>query len=125
MARREARAGAALKQVSKFLAQILRHKPEAGSLKLDSEGWAQVEDVLVAVRGRFGAFDRDELEELVRTNDKKRYAFDETGGRIRASQGHSIGVEPCLAPGLAAALALSRHHPSLPRFDPRRRFDQG
>ena len=97
MAGREARV-AALKQVSKFLALILRHKPEAGGLELNSEGWAQVEDVLVAVRGRFGAFGRGELEELVRTNDKKRYAFDETGSRIRASQGHSINVDLGLAP---------------------------
>ena len=98
MAGREARAGASLKLVSKFLALILRHKPEAGGLNLDPEGWAQVEDVLAAVRGRFGAFGRDELEELVRTNDRKRYAFDETGGRIRANQGHSIGVDLGLAP---------------------------
>lgn len=96
MAGREA--GAALKQVSKFLALILRHKPEAVGLTLDPEGWAQVDDVIAAVRLRFGAFGRDELEELVRTNDKKRYAFDESGSRIRASQGHSIGVDLGLAP---------------------------
>ena len=35
-----------MKQVSKFLALVLRHKPEAAGLTLDPEGWAPVEDVL-------------------------------------------------------------------------------
>ena len=87
-----------MKQVSKFLALILRHKPEAGKLRLDGEGWADVDAVLAAVQSRFGEFDRDALEELVRTNDKQRYRFDETGTRIRANQGHSLPVELGLEP---------------------------
>ena len=103
MARGKNEAGAALKQVSKFLALILRHKPEAGGIMLDDQGWAPVDDVIAAVRSRFGDFDREDLEELVRTNDKKRYAFDATGSRIRASQGHSVaavdlGLEPIEPP---------------------------
>ena len=93
MACREDGRGAPLKQVSKYLALILRHKPEAGGLTLDAEGWAPVDGVLAAVRSRFGAFGRDDLEELVRTNDKRRYAFDGSGARIRASQGHSLEVD--------------------------------
>ena len=81
------------KGVSKFLALILRHNPEAAGLALDGEGWADVEQVLAAVRRRFGDFDRARLEEVVRTNDKQRYAFDETGERIRANQGHSVAVD--------------------------------
>jgi len=81
------------KRISKFLALILRHKPGVGGVELDSEGWAGVEAVLGAVRSRFGEFGRDELEELVRTNDKQRYALDESGERIRASQGHSVAVD--------------------------------
>lgn len=87
-----------MKRISKYLALILRHKPEAGDLSLDSQGWAEVESVLDAVRRRFGDFDRARLEELVRTNDKKRYAFNEAGDRIRASQGHSIKVDLDLVP---------------------------
>ena len=93
-----------MKRISKFLALILRHRPEAGKLKLDPEGWAEVEAVLAAVQEKFGDFDRVHLEELVRTNDKKRYAFDESGQRMRASQGHSIpvdlGLEPVAPPPL-------------------------
>jgi putative RNA 2'-phosphotransferase len=88
----------AVKQVSKYLALILRHKPQAGGLTLDREGWAPVADVLAAIRRRFGDFGRERLDELVRTNDKQRYAFDASGERIRASQGHSVGVELGLEP---------------------------
>jgi putative RNA 2'-phosphotransferase len=87
-----------LKQISKFLALILRHKPEAGGLSLDAEGWADVEAVLGAVRRRFGSFDPGQLEELVRTSDKQRYAFNESGGKIRANQGHSVAVDLRLTP---------------------------
>jgi putative RNA 2'-phosphotransferase len=85
-------------RVSKYLALILRHRPEAGKLRLDAQGWADVEAVVDAVRARFGAFDREQLQELVLFNDKKRYAFDDSGTRIRASQGHSVPVELGLEP---------------------------
>lgn len=98
MAGGENASSAALKQVSKYLALILRHKPDAGGLTLDPEGWAPVDDVIAAVRARFGDYRREDLDELVRTNDKKRYAFDGSGTRIRASQGHSIGVDLGLRP---------------------------
>jgi putative RNA 2'-phosphotransferase len=87
-----------VKQISKFLALILRHRPEAGGIELDAAGWAPVEAVIGAVRSRFGPFDRAQLEQLVRTDDKRRYAFDASGGRIRASQGHSVQVDLDLAP---------------------------
>jgi putative RNA 2'-phosphotransferase len=87
-----------VKQVSKFLALILRHRPEVGGLTLDPQGWADADEVIAAVAKQFGGFDRARLEELVRTNDKRRYAFDESGTRIRASQGHSIAVDLDLEP---------------------------
>jgi putative RNA 2'-phosphotransferase len=45
---------------------------------------------------------RAELERVVATNDKRRYAFDGSGTRIRASQGHSVpvslGYQPAAPP---------------------------
>ena len=35
----------------------------------------------------------DELLECVETNDKQRFAFDDTGDLIRANQGHSVAVD--------------------------------
>lgn len=60
-------------------------------------------DELLAACARHGfPVDRDELEEVVERNDKRRFAFDESGCRIRAQQGHStpvdLGLEPVEPP---------------------------
>ena len=80
-----------MRQQSKFLSYILRHKPEEAGITLDPEGWVSVEDVLVALSNRFGAFGLSELESLVRDNDKQRFVIRD--GRIRANQGHSVNVD--------------------------------
>jgi putative RNA 2'-phosphotransferase len=81
------------KKISKFLSLILRHQPEVVGLSLDENGWAEVEKLIKACTAHGESFTRSELDEVVETNDKKRFAFDETGRKIRASQGHSIEVE--------------------------------
>ena len=43
-------------------------------------------------------FDRATLLEIVRTNDKQRFALSEDGTRIRANQGHSVKVDLALTP---------------------------
>ena len=56
-------------------------------------------DALLAASARKGfRIERDELEEVVARNDKKRFAFDETGTLIRAQQGHSAPVDLELEP---------------------------
>ena len=79
-------------RTSKFLSLVLRHEPEKFGLKLDSAGWVDVE-ALLASCGRHGhPLSRAELDEVVATNKKKRFAYSEDGRRIRASQGHSVEV---------------------------------
>lgn len=80
-------------RTSKRLSFVLRHRPESAGLDLDPAGWADVEQVLGALR-----LTRQELERVVATDDKRRFAFDDTGTRIRASQGHSVPVELGYAP---------------------------
>jgi putative RNA 2'-phosphotransferase len=80
-------------RISKFLSLILRHKPETVGLALDSNGWIDVENLLKACAKNGNAFSRDELEEVVATNEKQRFAFDEKKENIRANQGHSVTVE--------------------------------
>jgi putative RNA 2'-phosphotransferase len=75
-------------RISKKLALYLRHQPEKIGLRLDNAGWADVEDILAALH-----ITRAELDEVVATNDKQRFAFNDDGSKIRASQGHSIPVE--------------------------------
>lgn len=80
-------------KISKFLSLILRHKPEAVGLQLDDNGWIAVDKLIKACADYGKKFSLAELEEIVETNDKKRFSFDETGKKIRASQGHSLEVE--------------------------------
>lgn len=75
------------KQISKFLSLILRHQPEKIGLQLDENGWALINDVLDKSNLKFTFV---ELEEIVVTNDKQRFSFNEDKTKIRANQGHSL-----------------------------------
>lgn len=74
-----------LKRKSRFLSLLLRHKPETLNLTMDKEGWVDVEELLEKMK-----ISMEELEEIVETNNKKRFGFDEDKTRIKAYQGHSL-----------------------------------
>ncbi len=84
------------KKISKFLSLILRHQPESIGLKLDENGWADVEELQAKSAGKRMFFTLKELGEVVATNNKKRFAFNEDKTMIRASQGHSIDIDLAL-----------------------------
>ena len=79
-----------LLKVSKFLSFVLRHKPDKIGLELDHEGWASI-DKLIAKADR--PLSRAVIEEVVATNDKKRFVISDDGRSIRAAQGHSMAVD--------------------------------
>ncbi|CAA9448764.1 MAG: RNA:NAD 2'-phosphotransferase [uncultured Rubrobacteraceae bacterium] len=67
-------------------------------------GWVEVDALLAAsVRNGF-RIQRDELEEVVARNDKKRFAFDDSGTLLRAQQGHSASVDLELEPAPPPAI---------------------
>ena len=80
------------KDVSKFIALILRHKPESIGITLDEHGWANVGDLIAGI-AKTQRFTMEMLEEIVRTDNKQRYSFNEDKTLIRANQGHSIPVD--------------------------------
>jgi putative RNA 2'-phosphotransferase len=80
-----------MKKQSKFLSFALRHNPGEAGLVLDANGWAETSRVVQILRTRFGQFNHDDLETLVRENDKQRFTLE--GTRIRANQGHSIAID--------------------------------
>jgi putative RNA 2'-phosphotransferase len=89
-----------LKSTSKFLSLVLRHKPEEIGLVLDENGWASVDELIEKINAKGNKIDIDLLNEIVETNDKKRFAFNDDKTKIRASQGHSIEIDlqPSLPP---------------------------
>lgn len=82
-----------LTKVSKYLSLILRHKPEEIGISLDKNGWAKVNKLIKGMREKYPDFNIDILEEIVKTDEKQRYSFNEDHTFIRANQGHSISVD--------------------------------
>ncbi len=81
-----------MKETSKYISLILRHKPEAIGISLDEHGWANVDELISGV-AKTHKLDMDILEEIVRSDEKQRYSFNEDKTLIRANQGHSISVD--------------------------------
>lgn len=81
-----------VKETSKFMSLILRHKPEAIGIQLDEHGWANVDELIEGI-SKTNEFNMDILDEIVRTDEKQRYSFNEDKTLIRANQGHSIPVD--------------------------------
>lgn len=80
------------KGTGKFVALILRHKPEAIGITLDEHGWANVDELIEGI-AKTRTFDMEMLEEIVATDNKQRFSFNEDHTMIRANQGHSIPVD--------------------------------
>ena len=87
-----------LTAISKFMSLVLRHRPAKIGLSLDGAGWADVDDLLARAVAAGRAITRDQLNEVVATSDKRRFALSDDGLRIRANQGHSIEVDLGLDP---------------------------
>lgn len=83
-----------LNQISKFISLILRHKPETIGITLDEHGWANVQELIDGINTTDGYhLDMEILKEIVRTDEKQRYSFNDDLTLIRANQGHSIPVD--------------------------------
>ena len=77
-----------MKNLSKQLSYVLRHRPDSIGISLDSSGWVEVSILLEKL-----GIKMDTLEQVVNNNDKKRFAFNEDKTKIRASQGHSVNID--------------------------------
>ncbi|RYY45647.1 MAG: RNA 2'-phosphotransferase [Chitinophagaceae bacterium] len=80
-------------QISKLLSLVLRHQPETIGIQLDQSGWTDINELIEKANTYGVRFDREILNHIVATNSKKRFAFNDTLDKIRASQGHSLEIE--------------------------------
>ncbi|MYY04993.1 MULTISPECIES: RNA 2'-phosphotransferase [unclassified Streptomyces] len=83
-------------KVSKYLSRHLRHQPERIGITLDAHGWVPIDELLHAAARHHFPVTRAELDRVVLSNDKQRFAVE--GDRIRASQGHTVDVDLGLPP---------------------------
>ena len=80
-----------MKQISKFLSFILRHKPEQIGIQLDHEGWTNIDELIKLSKNDI-KLNYQLIKDVVEQNDKKRFQISEDGLNIRAVQGHSTNM---------------------------------
>jgi len=86
-----------LNKTSKFLSFVLRHKPEAIGLTLDSQGWASISELIEKSASEI-TLTNSLIKQVVTTNEKQRFSLSEDKQRIRANQGHSVKIDLNLTP---------------------------
>lgn len=79
--------------ISRFLSLVLRHDPDKIGITLDPQGWISVDTLLSQMNAHGKNIDFEQLCDVVDSNDKKRFAFNEDKTSIRANQGHSVTVD--------------------------------
>lgn len=88
-------------KLSVYISYLLRHHPESIGLAMDTHGWVSVAELIEKINrvGRY-CITENNLDEIVRTDNKGRFRYNEDGTKIKACQGHSISwVEPELTYG--------------------------
>jgi len=94
------------RSVGKFLALILRHKPEVIGVILDENGWADTKALINKTRDYYRnltVLSPEMLQEIVDDDNKNRYELSTDKSKIRARQGHSLsdvdlGLDPVTPP---------------------------
>ncbi|MBY9007258.1 MAG: RNA 2'-phosphotransferase [Candidatus Lokiarchaeota archaeon] len=76
--------------ISKTISYILRHHPEEFNIQLDSEGFVNLQDILMILNKKYEniKITKEFVENINRISDKKRFEIEEN--KIRAIYGHSI-----------------------------------
>jgi len=84
-------------RLSRFLALVLRHKPETVGIELDPGGFVDVDTLTAAIAGQPGwsGVTAEAIRSLAQ-QDPRRYEL--AGTRIRARYGHTVPIE---TPGTA------------------------
>ncbi|CAG8520679.1 11109_t:CDS:2 [Paraglomus occultum] len=86
-------------RLSKALSYVLRHGAAKEGISMRTDGYVRLNELLSLPRFKTASF--EEIETIVKTNDKQRFSLinevDETTGVatwwIRANQGHTMNVE--------------------------------
>ncbi len=87
-----------IKKTSKFLSLVLRHKPQTIGIKLDDNGWTNINRLIENInlhqyKSLPCTITKHILDEIVEKNNKKRFEYSSDGSMIRARQGHSVDVD--------------------------------
>ncbi|MEM1513516.1 MAG: RNA 2'-phosphotransferase [Candidatus Thermoplasmatota archaeon] len=82
------------KKLSSLMVGILRHFPQNFDLKIDKNGWVEIDKMAEAIKNKVEGFywvRRKHIEAIATTDEKGRYQIKE--GKIRATYAHTIDVD--------------------------------
>jgi putative RNA 2'-phosphotransferase len=91
-----------LLSIGKYLSYILRHNPSVVGLNLRKGGWVSWRALVNGINNNLRSVEvgdkrepltKEILDEVVKTNNKKRFEYSPDGTDIRARQGHSVEVD--------------------------------
>jgi putative RNA 2'-phosphotransferase len=85
-------------KLSRFLSYVLRHDPASIGIELSKGGWVPIDELMRKAKAAGKGFRREDLLQVIETNDKKRFTLSQDGQRVRAAQGHSVSVSLGLEP---------------------------
>ncbi len=97
-------------KISRFLCYHLRHAPEKLGLELETGGWISIDKLLNASQNTEFCITFNDLENVVKYDDKQRFSFNESKTKIRANQGHSIPIDLQLIPVVPPAILYHGTH---------------
>lgn len=78
--------------ISKLLSKILRHQAAKEGLKIDSDGYVNIDSLLATNKFKSFHTTKVDIERVCSNNEKKRFEISQNGLSIRAVQGHSIAT---------------------------------
>lgn len=79
-----------INEASKLLSYVLRHKPHSIGIELDSDGWADIDQLITGLANDDRRnINREMILAILTSSEKKRFAISSDGQHIRALQGHS------------------------------------
>jgi putative RNA 2'-phosphotransferase len=74
-----------LTKLSKYLTYILRHEPHAIGLKLDEEGFLNVEELVRNANASGKKITIEQVNQVVTENEQELFTLSDDGQRIRAN----------------------------------------
>ncbi|MDN3454613.1 MULTISPECIES: RNA 2'-phosphotransferase [unclassified Psychrobacter] len=77
-------------ETSKFLSYILRHEPDSIGLVLNSDGWADINELIQLANTSGNNITLEQIHSIVESDKKGRFSISKDDQYIRAVQGHSL-----------------------------------
>ena len=74
-----------LTKISKYLTFILRHEPHSIGMKLDDEGYLNVEDLVKNANASGKSITSEQVQQVVADHEQNLFTLSDEGTRIRVS----------------------------------------